>query len=146
MTSQMNRRRFLRSGIGPATAAAAAPAVAQALLVGYDAFTDGLLITRFLFGLSGNALIVGAVGAGASRTSATQLGDYLVNIKPLLDVDGNGQALGIDFHFSAPILQFANCRDGISVNGERSFESSLAAPVVNRAVANDDIVISPHCN
>lgn len=57
-----------------------------------DALTDGLLILRYLVGLSGTSLISSAVGAGAPRVTAAQLGDYLVDIKPVLDIDGNGQA------------------------------------------------------
>ena len=57
-----------------------------------DALTDGLLIIRHLFNLSGASLISGAVGLVASRTTDTQIGGYLTDIKPILDIDGNGQA------------------------------------------------------
>ncbi|MEO8134260.1 MAG: hypothetical protein ABI831_09810 [Betaproteobacteria bacterium] len=57
----------------------------------YDALTDGLLVIRHLFGLTGTSLINGAVGPGATRTSATQIGNYLTDINPTLDIDGNGQ-------------------------------------------------------
>ncbi|MEO8135101.1 MAG: hypothetical protein ABI831_14100 [Betaproteobacteria bacterium] len=57
-----------------------------------DALTDGLLVIRYLFGLSGSALINGAVGAGAARTSPVEIGDYLGNIRPTLDIDGDGRA------------------------------------------------------
>ena len=46
-----------------------------------DALTDGLLVIRYLFGLRGAALIQGAVGAGAQRTTATEIEAYL---KPFL--------------------------------------------------------------
>ena len=55
----------------------------------YDALTDGLLILRHLFGLTGNALISGAIASGATRTTAAQIEAFLIDIKPLLDVDGN---------------------------------------------------------
>ena len=58
----------------------------------YDALTDGLLVIRYLFGLSGPALINGAVGTGALRNTATLIGDYLAANRPMLDIDGNGQA------------------------------------------------------
>jgi hypothetical protein len=58
----------------------------------YDALTDGLLAIRYLFGLSGAPLIGGAVGPGATRITATDVGNYLTDIRPLLDIDGNGQA------------------------------------------------------
>lgn len=47
---------------------------------------------RYLFGLSGASLINGAVGPGASRTTAAQIASYLADVRPVLDVDGNGQA------------------------------------------------------
>ncbi len=57
-----------------------------------DALTDGLLVLRYLSGLSGAALINAAVGQGAVRTTDTQIGNYLLDVRPVLDVDGNGQA------------------------------------------------------
>ena len=35
-----------------------------------EALTDGLLLIRYLFGFSGDALIAGAIGAGAARDRA----------------------------------------------------------------------------
>ena len=57
----------------------------------YDALTDGLLIVRYLSGLSGNALASGATGNAAQRTQPAVMQLYLDAIKPLLDVDGDGQ-------------------------------------------------------
>lgn len=56
-----------------------------------DALTDGLLAIRYMFGLTGSALTNSAVGPGAARVTPTQIGDYLFDIKPILDIDGNGQ-------------------------------------------------------
>jgi len=56
-----------------------------------DALTDGVLIARYLTGLSGAALINGAIGPAAGRATASAVGDYLIDIRPILDVDGNGQ-------------------------------------------------------
>ena len=58
----------------------------------YDALTDGLLSICYLFGLSGSPLINGAMGVGAPRSTAPDVGNCLADIKPLLDIDGNGQA------------------------------------------------------
>ena len=41
------------------------------------ALTDGLLLIRYLFGFSGDALVNGAVGTGATRTTATQIETYI---------------------------------------------------------------------
>jgi len=42
-----------------------------------DALTDGLIIIRALFGLTGTAVTNGAIGAGAARTAWAQLQPYL---------------------------------------------------------------------
>ncbi|MBK7473291.1 MAG: hypothetical protein IPI73_24315 [Betaproteobacteria bacterium] len=47
-----------------------------------DALTDGLLVLRYLFELSGPALIVNAVGAGATRITDAQILGYLTDIRP----------------------------------------------------------------
>lgn len=48
-----------------------------------DALTDGLLVFRHLFGgLLEPQLIQGAIGAGATRTSATDVQNYLITLKP----------------------------------------------------------------
>ena len=57
-----------------------------------DAFTDGVLILRYLFGLTGTSLTNGAVGAGAQRGAAQDIAAYLLAAGLLLDVDGNLQA------------------------------------------------------
>ena len=57
----------------------------------YDALTDGLLVLRWLFGLTGPSLVNGAIGTGATRTTSTDVIAYLNSVRPVLDVDGNGQ-------------------------------------------------------
>ena len=57
----------------------------------YDALTDGLLIIRYLFGLSGNALTSGAIGATPIRSTPSAITIFLDGIRPQLDIDGNGQ-------------------------------------------------------
>ena len=57
-----------------------------------DALTDGLLVVRYLFGRSGDALTSNALGPVPGRSTATQIGDYLSDIRPALDIDGNGDA------------------------------------------------------
>jgi hypothetical protein len=47
-----------------------------------DALTDGLLILRYLFGLRGSALIAGAVGPLATRTTAAAIEAYLQTLMP----------------------------------------------------------------
>ena len=57
----------------------------------FDALTDGLLVIRYLFGLQGNSLISGAIAQNATRVTAAQIQSYLDDIRPALDIDGNGQ-------------------------------------------------------
>jgi len=54
------------------------------------ALSDGLLIIRYLFGFTGDTLISGAVGSGATRTTADAIKAYLDSGGLVLDVDGNG--------------------------------------------------------
>ncbi len=42
-----------------------------------NALTDGLLITRYLLGLRGNALVQGAIGPGGTRNTAALIQQYL---------------------------------------------------------------------
>ncbi len=56
------------------------------------ATNDGLLILRYMMGMSGAALVSGNVVSGdATRNTAAALTAYLDNLKPKLDIDGNGQ-------------------------------------------------------
>ena len=56
----------------------------------YDPMTDGVLLTRYLFGMSGQALTAGAIGSNATRTDPLAIVTYLDGIRASLDVDGNG--------------------------------------------------------
>jgi alpha-tubulin suppressor-like RCC1 family protein len=58
----------------------------------YDSLTDGLLVIRYLFGLTGSALTANATGPTAARTDAAVIEAYLDMIRPALDIDGNGTA------------------------------------------------------
>jgi hypothetical protein len=55
-----------------------------------DALTDGLLVLRYMFGLSGETLTVGVVGSDAERPNSEQILAYLVPNNDQLDIDGNG--------------------------------------------------------
>jgi hypothetical protein len=54
-----------------------------------DALTDGLLVLRYMFGLSGETLTVGVVGNDAERPDSNQIVTYLVTNNDQLDIDGN---------------------------------------------------------
>jgi hypothetical protein len=54
------------------------------------ALTDGLLAVRHMFGLSGSALVQGAIGAGATRSDPAVVKTHLQCIPCHLDPDGSG--------------------------------------------------------
>ncbi len=56
------------------------------------ALTDGLLLIRYLFGFTGNALAAGAVGEAAERATASAIQAYIAQRLP----DSNGSASGSD--------------------------------------------------
>ncbi|HFC93441.1 MAG TPA: hypothetical protein ENJ51_11590, partial [Leucothrix mucor] len=56
-----------------------------------EALSDGLLISRYLFGFRGSALIDQAIANGATRTTATAIETYLTDNLAKFDVDGDGE-------------------------------------------------------
>ena len=56
-----------------------------------DALTDGVLVIRYLFGLTGQTLVNGVIGTNANRSSPAALLTFLDDIEPMLDIDGNGE-------------------------------------------------------
>ncbi|MEP7096628.1 MAG: Ig-like domain repeat protein [Dokdonella sp.] len=57
-----------------------------------EALTDGLLILRYLSGFTDDALIADALGAGANVVLPVAVANYLLEVLPLLDIDGDGNA------------------------------------------------------
>ena len=47
-----------------------------------EALTDELMILRYLFGLRGQSLIGGAIGSGATRTTAAAIETYIQSLLP----------------------------------------------------------------
>ena len=47
-----------------------------------DALTDGLMLLRYLFGLTGNSLIEGSVANNATRTDAVDIEAYIQSKMP----------------------------------------------------------------
>ena len=47
-----------------------------------DALTDGLLLLRYLFNLRGESLVNGAIASDASRTSNTDIEEYIASLMP----------------------------------------------------------------
>ena len=93
-----------------------------------DALTDGILVIRYLFGLTGDPLIEGVVGAGANRSTASDIIDYLDSARnPMLDVDDNGEA-------SALIDGLLIVRYLLGLTGEPLVREAIA-PDANRTSA-----------
>ena len=57
----------------------------------YDALTDGQLVLRSMFGLTGNSLINGVIGLDATYMTATDIQSRIEILGDLADIDGNGQ-------------------------------------------------------
>jgi len=57
-----------------------------------DALTDGVVILRYLFGFRGTSLTAGAVGTGATRSTAAQIEPYVASLLTVLDIDQSGSA------------------------------------------------------
>ena len=56
----------------------------------YHALSDGLIVMRFMKGLSGSALTAGASVPGAALTDPAVIASNLASMGMLLDIDGNG--------------------------------------------------------
>ena len=61
------------------------------------ALSDGLLVLRYLFGFREGALIAGAIGNSASRTTATEIEAYIQQgvTNGDLDIDGNNEVTAL---------------------------------------------------
>ena len=57
----------------------------------YDALTDGLLLLRGMFGLTGDALVAGAVASDAIYVESVDIESQIATLGDRLDIDGNGQ-------------------------------------------------------
>jgi len=49
-----------------------------------DALTDGLIVLRYLFGLTGDVLVEGVVASDATRIEASDIESYLESLMPAL--------------------------------------------------------------
>ena len=61
------------------------------------ALSDGLLVLRYLFGFTGDALIDNAIGSSASRTKASEIQTYIQQgvTNGDLDIDANGEVTAL---------------------------------------------------
>jgi hypothetical protein len=61
-----------------------------------DALTDGALVLRYLTNDVSQPISRGVLGVRAARTNTSSLSQYLDNISPVLDIDGNGELAQIN--------------------------------------------------
>jgi hypothetical protein len=97
----------------------------SSIVTEHDALTDGLLILRYLFGLSGPSLTAGALGSTATRLDSTVIKTYLDNIRSTLDVDGDGNADALTdglilIRYMFGLRGSALVRDAVSPNATRT--------------------------
>jgi hypothetical protein len=95
----------------------------------YDALTDGLLILRGLFGLTGAGLTAGAVGAGATLSDPAAIAARLADLLPLLDIDGDGRADALTDGLLAARYLFG-------LRGQSLIQGALAAGATRTAAAD----------
>jgi len=57
----------------------------------YDALTDGILLLRGMFGLTGDVLVAGAIASDAIYIESVDIESQIATLGDLLDIDGNGQ-------------------------------------------------------
>ena len=82
-----------------------------------DALTDGLLILRYLFGITEEALIQGVVGAGSLRNTSTDIATY-IDLLMLLDNDGDGVSNEEDAFPDDPTESVDTDLDGVGNNAD----------------------------
>lgn len=122
-----------------------------------DAFTDGMLIARFLMGFTGENLTRGVVDPNGERSTPESITTFLESLKePLMDVDCNGQQdaltdgmmiLRFLFGFKGPALI-----DGlVDPKGCRNTPETILPFLTNFLPGNDPVpphleIISPTAN
>jgi len=103
-----------------------------------DALTDGLLLLRYLFGLTGTSLIEGAVATVATRNTAELIEQYINTLMPGQTL---AQALGLlipmkdNQEFSSKLTQSYESMFGLSL--ELSLPEFEAMPVMDSADSVD---------
>lgn len=131
---------FTLNGATTAVATFAAPVIGTPALdvddnTGCDALTDGLMALRYLFGLTGPALVAGALGPLPGRSSESAIGGFLADMRPALDVDGNGQADALTDGLLAIRYLFSLRGDGLIANAVGSGAIRDTAPDIEAKIA-----------
>ena len=103
-----------------------------------DALTDGLILLRYLFGLRGDALIVGAISVDASRSSSGDITNYLISFMPSPVVEPTTITISGRVTFD----QIPFDTNGYGLNYSGTFASPARAVVVEALDSSGNIVAS----
>ena len=86
----------------------------------FEALSDGVLVIRYLFGsFSGEELIKGVIGNGATRSTYQQIAEYLNDGVQggYLDIDGNGETKALSDGIIVMRHLFGSFTDQALING-----------------------------
>jgi beta-glucanase (GH16 family) len=108
-----------------------------------DALTDGLLLLRYLFGIREDTLIANAVSTAASRTSHSDISDYIDSYMPNAVMPGDSSAPQITLNGDAtyPLALGDNYIElGANAADDRDgFIDVTVSGVVSNSVGNYDV-------
>ena len=105
--------------------------------------TDGLLILRYFFQFSGNSLIQGAIGSGATRTTAPQISAYLSELSTL-DIDGDGQITPLTDGLLLLRYLFQFSGNSLIAGAIGNDATRLSATEISSYITNDVNTITPN--
>ena len=102
-----------------------------------DALTDGLLLLRYLFGLSADALVSSAVSSEATRTSATAIEAYIAEYMP--NSSNNPATVSISGNITFDLIPFYQYTDGLDFDNTYA---SAARGIRVEAIDNNGTVVA----
>lgn len=108
-----------------------------------DALSDGILVLRFLFGLTGESLVKDAVSESATRSSSLEISQYITSYKPGMAGQTLSQSTALLVpmadaeEFTTQFTQSYNSRYGAvveTVETVETFDTGEAAPVLSESL------------
>lgn len=102
-----------------------------------DALSDGLLLLRYLFGVTGEQLVMGAISDQATRVSVTEITQYLLSFMPSSTNDSTQNTISGKVTFD--LVPFQTYGQGLDINNTYP---SAARGVLVEALNNTGTVIA----